>query len=69
MQTGLGQRSELGWVGVEGGGGGQGGGGGGGEVCYENSHKDRLSMIKGLVMLCKRNWRKEKKKYPKKKNH
>lgn len=50
-------------------GGGQGGGGGGGEVCYENSHKDRLSMIKGLVMLCKRNWRKEKKKYPKKKNH
>lgn len=61
MQTGLGQRSELGWVGVE--------GRGGGEVCYENSHKDRLSMIKGLVMLCKRNWRKEKKKYPKKKNH
>lgn len=34
-------------------------------VCYENSHKDRLSMIKGLAMLCKRNWRK--KKYPKKK--
>lgn len=63
MQTGLGQRSELGWVGVEGRGRGWGGG------CYENSHKDRLSMIKGLVMLCKRNWRKEKKKYPKKKNH
>lgn len=44
---------------------GQGGGGGGGG-CYENSHKDRLSMIKGLVMLCKRNWRKEKKKIPQK---
>lgn len=28
--------------------------------CYENSHKDRLSMIKGLAMLCKRNWRREK---------
>lgn len=67
MQTGLGQRSELGWVGVEGRGGRVGAGVGGG--CYENSHKDRLSMIKGLVMLCKRNWRKEKKKYPKKKNH
>lgn len=36
-----------------------------GVSCYENSHKDRPSMIKGLVMLCKRNWRK--KKYPKKK--
>lgn len=74
MQTGVGQRSELGggvcvcvcvceWRrrrtrGVE----GQEG------CCYENSHKDRLSMIKGLVMLCKHNWRKKKKKNnPKKK--
>lgn len=29
--------------------------------CYENSHKDRPSMIKSLVMFCKRNWRKKKK--------
>lgn len=36
MQTGLGQRSELGWVGVEGR-GGQGGGGGGGEVAMKTA--------------------------------
>lgn len=48
------------WGGWEWKAGGVGGG------CYENSHKDRLSMIKGLVMLCKRNWRKEKKKIPQK---
>lgn len=35
MQTGLGQRSELGWVGVEGRGGGQGGGGGGGRLLWK----------------------------------
>lgn len=57
MQTGLGQKTELG-------GGGWWCGGcvcvlrrrgvvvrGRGECCYENSHKDRLSMIKGLAML------------------
>lgn len=39
------------------GGGKEGRGGRGGErprgCCYENSHKDRLNMIKGLAKLCK----------------